>query len=555
MSSPSDPMILHKTGIRSVMLLSEIYNPLTDGAVEFTNKQIPAVGTLVVNLDNTSYPRLGFVSAVDEETYASTVSPLNLMSGGESNQLLSFGNDILYVYLDNSGDAPWRLILDSKLVAYGDTPQTFTIFRVLEDGSEAAINYVSAEDDTQLVPLTDVGTTGYKTFTDSVTGTIGLEEGDVLIVRVFDVLDVVCGEIKVTLKMAQGYGELSYIDDPIVAMVVLPEDINQTDAEGNAVVYRGQPISELSFTPKLVTAGGEYIPLSETVGDQIFMVYGREDVDTDVAGMSYNLTLKHFLPDNFATPLVDYVGSNRALVLTLTVTVYDQDVDTVLKLVPIPYVSSGSWALRWIRSVISRTEIPAATVAITVGAFDPALRTTQSLTVTFTETDQYGVDAVFTEELSIRVGEPTDGSFAINLDPDGLVIYGVSGSGIPLPTIRYNAVGTFWFDATDFPDPTTLVAVCYTRAFPPKLATEAVAPTPTHFRLVDAASGTALSAITSLSAINSGVTTTDTDPSALGVALATRRTVAIEWLRQVDSSYLYLITTPLLVDVTEDTPA
>lgn len=554
MSNPSDPLILHRKEYPDIMLLSEIYDPGSGETISESTSQVPAVGTLVLDLTNPANPRLGYVSAVNEETYASTISPINLMTGGESNQLLSYGNELLYLFIDRSGEDPWRLIVDTKLAVYGDTAVTYTIFRTLEDGTESAISSLSlAEPETQLIPLSAVGASGVKTFDICVTSA-DIVDGDILTIHLFDASGLVCGKAKVVLKTAYQYDELSYADDPIVEMAVLPENLSQRDSADNPVLYRGQNPAELVISATLITAGGDYRMIGESEVDSALYVYGRDDIDTSKAGMTYPLLLKHFLPDNFSTPIVPYIGSNRALTTTINVTIYDQDVDTTLKLVPIPFMTGGgTWQLYWTKSVISRTEIPLAAVTFENGSFDPALPTNQSFTVKHTLVDQYGVDAVYSQDMAIQL--PSGNPPILTLGPTSDIKYGESGNGIPSTYISYHRDGLFWFDSNLYADVTELLAVCYTRAFPPKLSTEAAPPTPTHFRIITPNSGFAITAINSLAAIHSGVNLTLGVPAEVGDLLESQKTVGIEWIRQVNGTYLYLMATPLMVNVETVLPA
>jgi hypothetical protein len=552
MSNPSDPLILHRKEYPDIMLLSEIYDPGSGDPISESTSQVPAVGTLVLDLTNPANPRLGYVSAVDEVTYASTISPINLMTGGETNQLLSYGNELLYLFIDRTGEGPWRLIVDSKLAVYGDTAVTYTIFQTLEDGSESAISSISAGDASQLIPLSEVGTSGVKTFNVCVTSA-SIVDGDILTIHLFDASGLVCGKAKVVLKTAYQYDELSYADDPIVEMAVLPDNLSQRDSADNPVLYRGQDPAELVISATLITAGGEYKTIEESGIDSALYVYGRDDIDTSKAGMTYPLLLKHFLPDNFSTPIVPYIGSNRALTTTINVTIYDQAVDTVLKLVPVPYINGGVWVLYWTKSVISRTEIPLAEVTFENGTFNPELPTNQSFTVKHTLVDQYGVDAVYSQDMAIQVSSTNPP--ILTLGPTSDIKYGDTSGGSPSTYISYHRDGVFWVDSTLYATVTELLAVCYTRAFPPKLSTEAAPPTPTHFRIINPSTGLAMTAINSLADIHSSVALTSGVAADVGDALVIQKTVGIEWIRQINGTYLYLITTPLMVNVETELPA
>ena len=263
--------------------------------------------------------------------------------------------------------------------------------------------------------------------------------------------------------------------------------VNSVDVTVNTVVNDNP---ELDYHRKLaefinLTFGIAITGTQETVGDYIDFVvnYITNQEESSVVN---DETLRY---------LSEYV----------TVKNISSEQELISKVSPIPMwnANTTSWSLKYIRYRLDRTASSISTVT-TTGFSGTQFGVRQTINLSTPQVIN-GIESTFTQSFIIDVRNKNVAASAINGlnwlikdDESSQVVYGDDTGNHIRPVIHYTTTNGYFIPASIFAANSNQTAIevfienFYTQANPPKLATESIAPTPTHFIVKDPSSNKSL---------------------------------------------------------------
>lgn len=525
-------IVLFGENAAGVYMFSNIYDPDIDGSdpTLASGKIVPAVGSQVVKITTTASSaircQLYTVTAINPTTYKVTLEPTSLVSTEESNydRVLSYGNDIFMLYFApttvtvlGQDISLTKLIVDNKFSMFGNHSAKYQLTRTTQSGVIEIISLTYSTSGSLTSTMIDmVETTSAYPGVRRCNGCFtmhDLVDGELITCNIYDAAGLLIGAVTLVTKQAHYLNDASEAANPIVTFTV---DGNQFDpADGKLFLYKGQNKEELVIYPTLTYANNgmsQIVPIDGISG----FVYGLEDLDTSIPGMEFPLTIKYYVNEDVVSDLLEVVGDVAFLSTTITVKIVSQDIYTLNKVSIAPIWDAGSsrYTLSLRGYKINRADVngPSTGNFATVTGFSgTTLNSAQTITILATTQAENGSIAEFEQQVVIELrnptGVPAGGIRWLIRDPSTPVgdSYGDNTGEHIRPTIRYNS--TF----ENYEIPTTgnsniavtansnqtalevLIENFYTKASPPTVDGESVAPTPTHFRIINPMTGQSIS--------------------------------------------------------------
>ena len=461
-----------------------------------SGKNFPSLKSLVLK-GGTLY----YVSARDTSTYRVTLTPVNYtVSEDNIVKIISYGNDKFCLYQDERTD-PHKLVVDAKLLFYGNNLIEYSLYKVNVDGQEEIIsmyldsagNYVSDR-----VPMGMVSAQypAYKFPTNCHTAH-DLSEGDIVTLRVYNNLGNQASEVTLFVRDAPWLNDLNSRMNPIMKLDAECLQMNGDDFW----VYAKQDPSHLNIRPYLLYADGtkEYINIDNT---QCFL-YGLEGFIPSYKGYSQQLVLKYFLNYRETAAGQSSVNGRRFLTCTknLIVVANKNTYGVKVSTIPVYDLAAGAWKLRFFGYSDKRDTVYDITDYITINQNTPFDGTSnawgreQHIEFDYDLQEVYGTDDALpgAQAIWITVWDPMAKyeRYTFRDSATSKKVYGVDGSITRRPIIHYDTnLKQYFIPSTIFQNWNAVVESFYTLACPPyDKKSETIAPTPTHFTIRDAYSG------------------------------------------------------------------
>ena len=489
----STTLNLFAGSVPDVYLKSNIYDPDVDTVITGIGKVIPAVGSIVCELDASGSFTLWVVESVNQTTKKATLGPPKFVTDGTSaDKLVSYGNNTLMLYFDDR-QTPTRLICDSKFVVIGSNSAEY---RLVATRSGLPVVISSLIDGTgniigDRIPIVDSGVAGIKKFSDCYT-TVNLVPGELILLQIYDSAGVVTTVVRLEARRADVLNDLLSGSNPIVDF---DARVDQKDG-AYWVLYTGQGTNEFTVYPEIYYADGtkEVVSIDNVNG----FIFGLENVDTSNTNAEYPVLVKYFIGDE---PSVIAQGdTNRFLTLDRILKIKPRSSFRYSKISVVPRWEStlSRYVLDFYAYYESRDkfEILSSNDVTYVGAtFNGSLYgTLQNLTIRASVIDDNGSVVSYTQSVSIQLNNDANLPYVIKDTSGSAFTYGSNTPPHVRPSIKYDNTRSIYFIPTSlFGTEASFVDNFYTQASPPYLAiTETVAPAPTHFIVRDAATGQVL---------------------------------------------------------------
>ena len=542
-------VIIYNNRKPDVYPISEIFDP--DNPV--SGKVFPSIESLILKQGT-----LWYVESRDETTFRVTLKPCSFVEtadGSTQVKIISYGNDKFCLYQDERTD-PHKLVVDAKLLFYGNNLQEYALFRTNLDGKEECISlYLDSNDKfiSDRIPMQSLRDDFpmYKWPTNCHT-THELAEGEPILLRVFNNLGNVAAEITLFIRNAVWNNDLNNHLNPIVGMDVLSLQMRGDEF----FLYTKQDPSHLNIRPYLIYADGTrmFVPLDNI---QCFM-YGMDDFLPSYPGYSQTLVFKYFL--SYRETAIGHTAKNQVRYITcskkLVVIKNTNDYSVKLSTIPVFLSASRSWKLHFFAYSDRRDAVFDVTDLVTFNPdyqFDGSQESWGKLQHIEM---QYDLQSIFNTDdplpgaqtLWITVWDPEykyeKYTFRDSKDDDR--VYGVDGSITRRPVIHYDKTLQQYFIPTSvFGNWDAVVESFYRLARPPfDIKKETKAPTPTHFTIRDASGGQML--------IGGPIPKSEYGqiwPMMVGTPVKTGETVIVEFLQDVGGTFQLLYGVP--VDVVE----
>ena len=489
-------LIIYNNRKPDVYQKADIYDPDNPQS----GKYFPSLNSIVIDTDG----GLWYVASRDESTFRVTLKPCNFVSDSSISQdvrIISYGNDKYCLYQDTRTD-PHKLVVDAKLLMYGNNLQEYALFRYDEEGNEYCISMYFDNTDTFIsgrIPMQYISQDhpSYKWFTNCHT-TYELTEGEPILCRVYNNLGNVAAEITIFVRNAVWLNDLVSLTNPIVGL-----DATCLQMRGDEFyLYPRQDPSQLNVMPYLTYADGtkKFINVDNI---QCF-IYGLDTYLPSYPGYSQTILIKYFL--NYKEQATDptTVNNRRFLTCTKKLVVIDNENTYTAKLSVIPVVdrTHNVWALRFFAYTELRNLTIDATAMVTYRESDmPFDGSNAKWGTEQTVTVDYNLQSAFETDDEL----PGSQTFCITLwDPDSTYerytlresqyddhIFGVDGSVTRRPVIHYDhTLDQYFIPTSIFQNWEAVLESFYHLAKPPfNPISETEAPTPTHFTVREASGG------------------------------------------------------------------
>lgn len=277
-------LIIYNNRKQDVYDYTDVYDPDNPQS----GKIFPSLNSLVIKNGF-----LYYVFSRDTTTFRTTLKPMNYaVSEDDMIKVISYGNDKFCLYQDVRTD-PHKLVVDAKLLFYGNNLMEYSLYKTNIDGKEEIIslyldsvgNFISDR-----IPMASLSATypAYK-FPSNCHTAHELVEGDTVTLRVYNNLGNLASEVTIFVRDAPWLNDLNSRTNPIMK---LDAECLQMNGEDFWIHLKQDP-SHLNIRPFLLYADGtkEYIAIDDS---QCFL-YGLEGFIPSYKGYSQQLVLKYFL--------------------------------------------------------------------------------------------------------------------------------------------------------------------------------------------------------------------------------------------------------------------
>ncbi len=472
--------------------IEDIYDPDKHGLdPELSGKIIPRVKSLVID----DIPTLWSVDHVDDVTHRTTLVPLKIIQSADDDvKILSYGNDRFCLYYDDRTD-PHGLIVDAKLLIYGNNIVEYRLVRVNKAGDEEIISmYLDSNDvfKSDRVPMADVG--GYRGFkipTNCHT-TETLSDGEPIQLRVYNNRGTLSAEITLYARRGNWNNDLASHRNPIVSLDATAQQMKND----YFYLYEKQDPKHLNIQPYVTYADGSRQYLN--VDNVSCFIYGLEDLVNTYPGYSQTIVIKYFLNHKETVAQGSLLTSGRRMLTIskkIVVLQNKNDYGVKLSVLPIWDPSNESYTLRFFAYNNRRQTVDDVTNLVTyressrfVGTFEK-FGNTQKVTVDF------DLQSVF------NTSDPLPGSqtfwittwnrnsayvgYTLRDSESDDYVYGAESSLIRKPIIHYDKdLKRYYIPTSVFENKDAVIQAFYTVARPPFDRNVEISPvTPTHFTI------------------------------------------------------------------------
>lgn len=526
----------------------DIYDPNNPD----TGKVIPTLYSIVIKSDGT----LWYVKNVDETTYESTLAPCSyILTDEETNtQMVTYGSDRFCIYQDTR-TSPFKLVIDAKLLFYGNNLEEYALYRVNGDGQEEVISiYIDPNGafKSDRIPMASISEEhrGYRYPTNCHT-VASLYENEPVILRVFNNLGTLAAEITLYVRNAIWWNDLNSHINPIIRLNARCLQMRGDDF----FIYEKQDPSHLNIQPYLEYADGTTVDL--VLDNMKCHIYGLDDFIASYPGYSQKIIIKYFLNYRENSLQVLSGAEKRFLVCEKNIVVQKNTNSYSVKVSPIPVVdpSSGNWKLRFFAysdrrdAVFDITDLVTFEKGYEFDGYQTSWGKEQKIQFSYdlqsifkTDDPMPGAQVIF-----ITVWNPLNTYVRYTFrdtEIDGYV-YGVDGSITRRPIIWYDPELEQYFIPTSiFNNWEAVVDSFYRLARPPyDSKVETTPPEPTHFTIRDAFNGQQIIGGSigkeSFAAIW---------PTIVGTPVLKGQVVIVEFLKEVNGQLTLLYGVPVDVD-------
>lgn len=486
-------LIIYNNRKADVYKKSEVYDPDNPKS----GKYFPSLNSIIIDTDGS----LWYVSARDESTFKVTLKPCNLVSLTQSEtRIISYGNDKYCLYQDTRTD-PHKLVVDAKLLFYGNNLQEYALYQIDEEGNERCISMYFDNTDkfiSNRIPMQYMSKEypSYKWPTNCHT-TVDLVEGEPILCRVFNNLGNVAAEITLFVRNAVWLNDLASFTNPIVKL-----DASCLQMRGDDFyIYPRQDPSQLNIQPFLVYADGTTKRLN--VDQTQCFIYGLDTYLPSYPGYNQTIMIKYFLSYKEQAQHPETSNQVRFLTCTKNITVVSNQNTHTAKLSVIPHrnLHTGNWELRYFAYTDERNktiDATALTTLNTLSTFDGSSNTwgtEQVITVNYNLQSVFNTDNEVTgsQTFCITLWDPLTAyeRYTIRSSQYSNHIYGVDGSITRRPVIHYdNKLDQYFIPTSIFENKEAVLEAFYHLAEPPfNPLSETEPPTPTHFVIRDSTNG------------------------------------------------------------------
>ena len=521
-------------------LESDIYDPDNPAS----GKYFPSLYSVVIKTDGS----LWYVSDRNESTYRVTLTPCSIITAENENDIVkvvTYGNDRYCLYQDTRV-SPYKLIVDAKVLFYGNSLKEYTLSYLNDDGTEEIISLYLDSTDTFIsdrIPMTSVSENvkAYKFPTNCHT-TKRLTEGDTVTLRVYNNLGNLAAVLTLFVRNAVWLNDLQSSSNPIIELNA--ECLQERGSDW--YIKERQDTSHLNIQPYLTYADGTRVNVA--VDNRQCFIYGLEDFIPSYPGYSQTIIIKYFLGRKESS-----IDDNRFLTCTKRLVVVKEKEDFSVKVTPIPIFNRtrNQWYLRYFVYTDDRNGCHDITDQCSYSDFpfdgSPEMWGTEQHVVVDYDLSvalNLGEELPGSQSFYITVWDPSSYErYTIRDSKDTDILYGADGSVVRRPILNYDMdIDSYFIPTSVFRNKEAVIESFYTNARPFfDTRTETVAPTPTHFVVRDALNGNQINS-SPIELVNFGAAFKRINTN---TSLYLNQTVVVEFLQLVADTYVVLYGVPV----------
>lgn len=513
-----------------------------------SGKYFPSVQSLVIKDDGS----LWWVASRNESTFEFELKPCNWIQSDpiNINKVISYGNDRFCLYVDARTD-PHKLVVDAKLLFYGNNLVEYALYRSNVQGGEECISmYLDATDSfkSNRIPMGCVSEEYpiYKFPTNCHT-TFDLVEGEVIVLRVYNNLGNLAAEINLFVRNAVWWNDLNSHTNPIIKL-----DATCLQERGDDwFIFEKQDPSHLNITPYLMYADGTRVDIP--VDNKQCFLYGLDDFVPGFPGYTQPIVLKYFL--NARETSIGHTTANekRFLMCEKKIVVVANKNSFELKVTAIPIWNDKEavWTLRFFAYTEKRNAVYDITdlVVIQDPGFDGTYKKwghEQKVSINYDLQSLFETDDPLpgAQDFYITVWDKVNHyeCYTMRDTPSSNKIYGVDGSITRRPAVCWDrSINRYFIPTSIFGTWEDVLESFYYMSSPPfNSKSESKAPTPTHFTIRDPRNGQMI-----ITAPIPGTEFGQAWRTIVGTADLVGGNVIVEFLQEVKGTMLVLYGVPV----------
>lgn len=473
------------------------YSDIFDPDHPESGKVFPSLNSLVIK-DGGS---LWYVSDRNTDTFKVTLKPCCFVETiDDAVQIISYGNDKFCLYMDNRTN-PFKLVVDAKLLFYGNNLVEYALYRTATDGEEECISmYIDSTGKfiSNRIPLASISEEyrSYKFPTNCHT-THELIEGEPIILRVFNNFGNLAAEITIYVRNSIWWNDLNSHTNPILKL-----DATCLQMRGDDFfIYEKQDPSHLNIQPYLQYADGTTlnIPIDNV---QCFL-HGLEYFIPSYPGYSQSLIIKYFL--NHRETAIGFTSQDEKRFLCcqkkLVVLKNENDYSAKISVIPVYDKTNAIWKLRFFAYTDRRDAVYDITDITLIDEEYPFDGEYTSWGKEQHVRFSYDLQNIFhtddpvpgVQDIWITMWDPINSyvRYTFRDSDTSTHVYGVDGSVTRRPVIWYDdTIDQYFIPTSIFRNWDAILESFYHLASPPvDKRVETKAPDPTHFLIRDAYNG------------------------------------------------------------------
>lgn len=485
--------ILFKDKRPNSCFLDQVYDPDVDGPYpegdESYPRVIPQEGATVIERESGT---LYYAYHVDPETYKTTLKNTRIIVNADDDanivSIVSYGNDkyMLYFVTDT---VPTKLIIDSKLILYGNSLVEYQLVRTNTRGEKEVISLYLDSDEVvkgDRVPMSSVSKligakqcTNCHTFAD-------MKEGDTVELYCYDNVGILCAQVTLYTRKGARLNDLLSGNSIIVNMDATSLQMMGSDF----YIYQRQDPSHLGIKPRLEYNDGTISDIE--VDNKSCFIYGLDDFTPSYPGQQQKILIKKFLGYKEYSKNSISVDGQRYITCEKMITVLaNKSIDGIkISVMPIWNPHTSEYIFRYIAYSDRRDKVIDVTDKVEIRTpFDYGkFYQTQHLQMYTNLKDVFDAESSvpYLQNAYITL-RPSNEFVRYTLsDYNNLaVVYGSDNPYCRRPIIFYDTELEMYFIPTSrFGNKEALLEAFYDNANPPyNTISETKAPIPTHFTI------------------------------------------------------------------------
>ena len=486
----------------SYYTISDIYQPPHTNYPEGTVLTVPPIGSLVSG-DGTEPNVLYVVTARDETTYASTLTPVYMptnQDGFGMSSVIAYGNVQFRAYYDTRS-TPYTLTI-GRVVFFGGSPSTYTLTRYPNTNQEEVVSLYYNEAGTfsgNSVPMVAIASDTNIWYCQTCNINFIPQLNEELLIKVYSETGALVATCSVYCEAADVINTALNYRPKIQNLTVCG---TQPLSTGGFYLYEKQKLSDLALYGVLTFDNGTTQQIQ--IDGLQTILFGENDFVASYCGLKQYFLLKYNLNYNqtVSTPTasdVEVTTTSISKMFTVEVIANQLAVPIKISVVPLWDSTQAQYSLQYYYYSTDHDRAVQITSNITIGngsfqGNDYINWQSFTITVDMNTVDPvtYPTPANYTQSVALKLQPPAAlVKYLIADSVSSPVIYGTDSSACRRPVLYYDStLDQYFVSSLLFQNTAAMLEAFYYNANPPYDSnTESSVPVPTHFTVRNPTNG------------------------------------------------------------------